>query len=414
MGLSDAMGGLLTAPLTSVTTCLGSLCGPCLATACCKFAGSGSVSGAYAARCTLLWLQALTALLAVILSSTNASWLPAACGKMDTFVADGLGICACDKLENRTSCMSDQLLYRVQASGFAVFLLLFLLSVSGCAQGASKSFTVAKFMGVVFLPFVFLFLPNDTFNAFGLFATVLAALFLVGQAVLLIDFGYSWNELWFSYARDAFSRQLNQRRQQMWLGAIIVASALLFVGSMATCVHVYQHAEGKAGLVVGAMVLAFILLLLSITTWCEHGAMLTSLVVMSYAMMIAYEAVSLQPDGPDFPAWVGLGVCAISLISFARGYGSSESSGGLAAAEVASAAAEAGEGAAEDSTPVDPKEFALQCGTHALAALYITAVMAPEVGDLTSGVHMAAVYISLALYGWTLIAPKVCTNRSFY
>lgn len=62
-------------------------------------------------------------------------------------------------------------------------------------------------MTIACLVFISLFLPNELWTAFGSWATALSAIFLVAQSIVLIDFGYTWNETWYKYALEARSRQ---------------------------------------------------------------------------------------------------------------------------------------------------------------------------------------------------------------
>lgn len=437
------MGALISAPLSAATTCLGSACGACLAAGCGRLAASGSVSSAKAAQCVLLWLQVFTAAVAWIASSTAGKWLPWSCGKLGAIGLDDLGVCECQGGGDELTCWSDQLVYRAEAAGVVVFCALCLMAVSGCAEGAAKSYAVAKFMVVLLLGVVSLFLPNSIFNAFGTLATSASAIYLVVQAVLLIDFGYSWNELWYSNALEAQRRNINRRGYKAWTGGLMAASAVLFIASVALSICLFLASSDAAarGVNLAAMITALLLLVVSILDWCEHGALLTSAVVMAYAVLLVSEALAVLPEGRSVrsPTWVGMAVCCVSLLSLARGSGSSASSAaprpseqqhpaGAALVEVESGGGAGGEGrsgadgtSGADATAAAPegeqggvgRSFATHCGVHGAAALYVAASLAPRAGTFTFAAHVAAVFASLLLYGWSLVAPKILTGRNF-
>mmetsp|Transcript_2499 Transcript_2499/g.5030 ORF Transcript_2499/g.5030 Transcript_2499/m.5030 type:complete len:423 (-) Transcript_2499:110-1378(-) len=422
------MGQVIAAPLGAIGTCLGACSGSCIAVGCGRLAGSGNLSSQRAARCVLIWLQLFTAAVALLSAATAHKWLPWTCGKLDDVGAGSLGVCECKGSADAQSCWSDQLVYRAELSGFGVFAALLVMTASGCAQGASRSHSVAKFMAVPVLCFALLFVPNAPLNGFGTFATAAAAIFLVAQALLLIDFAYAWNETWHGYAIMAQRRELSERGKKMWLGLILASSAALFVTAVVVSVWLYSAFPGSAGrgINMSALIIAFLLLLVSVTDWCEHGALLTSCVVLMYTVWLVLEALASEPNlpGQKPPVWPGLLLCAGSLAASAMGTELSGSSAGSAAlARSAGAAGRAEEGEAETEPPrgeegapvtgAEAKDFALHCSVHAAAALYVTSVLAPKAGQPQFVLHAIAIFTALLLYGWSLVAPKILTNRAF-
>lgn len=425
------MGAVLTAPLSAVGTCLGGCFGSCVATGCVQLAGSGNVSSERAVRCVLVWLQVFVAALALLLSETADQWLPQTCSKFSSIGVSDIGICSCMTFDEQ-NCWSNQMVYRSEVAGTILFSALAIMAMSGCANGAARSHSVAKFMLIVVMTFISLFIPNKLFSAYGSISTGASALFLVAQAILLIDFAYSWNELWYSNALNARRREIGQKGYRMWTGAMVLASAGWFVGSVAISIYLYVAFPETSGRAVNvcSMVLSFSLLIVSITDWCEHGALLTSAVVMAYTVWLICEALAIAPSGKqlELPSWAGLTLCAISLLSTSLGSGSCATSEAAVqmtstpAAQQESAAhageVEAGEagGAHEEADSFTGKKawmFAAYSGVHASATLYVAASLAPRTGTTTYGLRVTAIFVSLALYGWSLVAPKVLKNRRF-
>lgn len=330
------------------------------------------------------------------------------------------------------------MILRSEAAGTAVFLALMFMAISGCAEGAARSYSVAKFMAVVLLNFIAIFLPNSVFSGFGTVATAASALFLVAQAVLLIDFGYTWNEVWYGNALEARRREVGPKGYRMWLAAMLLASAALLLGSIIVSIYLLTKFQdsGERAFNVIAVLMSFVLLVVSITDWCEHGALLTSCVVIAYTVWLLCEAFSVAPSHPlALPSWAGLTLCAASLLSTAAGaggWGAAEEtapsasqtsavpapSGGAERAETPLAAAENGEAGREEAesaqmTSSEAWRFAAACGIHASAAIYVASSLAPRSGNATFGLRVTAVFASLCLYGWSLVAPKVLTGRRF-
>lgn len=418
------MGGLISAPLSAAGTCLGGCFGSCLATSCCKLAGSGTVSSVQASRCILIWLQAFITALAVLLASTAEQWLPWTCGKLDIVGMGELGVCEC---RADSKCWFDQLIYRTEASGVAVFLALVIMSVSGCAEGAARTYSVAKFMAVVVLVLISLFLPNTVWTVFGSWATALSAIYLIAQSIVLIDFGYTWNETWYKNALEANRRQVGSKGYRMWLGGMILSSAALVLGAVSMSIYLFVAFQDPSSRAVNvcAMILSVVLLIVSITDWCEHGALLTSAVVMAYTIWLICESLAVSPNETfKLPTWAGLVLCFFSLFStvLGSGFGGQETPAPQARA-AGLMEVEAGEAGSTTSQPEEASsprmnrsevwQFAAFCAIHAAAALYVASCLAARTGPTTYALRVSAIFISLVLYGWSLVAPMVLTNRRF-
>jgi len=421
------MGAALIAPFAGVGSCAASLCGGCLAAGCCKLATAGSTDTTKGARCVLFWLQVTAAVLSILLAWQPKSWLDSICNTIPD-----IGVCECYQGSTyQSSCYGDQLIYRTEGAVLVVYLFLLILSVSGCSKHAAKDCPAGKFLGLIVLIIVLFFVPNYIFSAFGSVAGCLSAIYLVAQTVLLMDFAYSWNEAWHSNAQTALSN-INSQGYRMWLIAIVVAAAAWFILSLVECILLCISFEtgGARALILITFFLAVALLVLSITEWCKHGALLTSCVVLAYLMWLAYEALTMLPyywsSSPSI--WyenlllrrIGLGVCTVSLTAFA--YSTSFSSREPAVhqaslAEQGEARTLATESHDEDVEDVpeglDTSDFAVQCSVHAAAAIYIASALAPARSPLTFAARTAAVAVSLLLYGWTLVAPMVMKNRAF-
>mmetsp|Transcript_63017 Transcript_63017/g.136838 ORF Transcript_63017/g.136838 Transcript_63017/m.136838 type:complete len:420 (-) Transcript_63017:163-1422(-) len=417
------MGALISAPLSAMGTCLGGCAGTFLASGCFHLAATGKVGSARAAKCVLVWLQVFTVLLAFLIGSTAKNWLPGLCDGLGNLHLGEVGICECRGRSDESRCWFPQVVYRMEASACMVLLGLLIMTVSGCAEGASRSRTVAKFMAVFIFGFVLLFIPNSPLDVFGTAATSASALFLIAQAVFLIDFGYSWNELWYSNALAAHRREIGVRGYWMWVAAVLVAAAVLIAGSLAFSVYFFVSFKStpERCLTAIAVLAALMLLAFSITNWCAHGALLTSAVVTAYTVWLVCEALAAAPHDPrpTLPAWLALAMSGVSLTFFAHSTGLASKSSAQSQALV-DAGGESGlaEGAADGEAAAgvsagEVKDFALQCVVHLAAALYVAASLAPVTGKAPFAFRSVAVFTSLALYGWSLVAPHILTNRSF-
>jgi hypothetical protein len=272
---------------------------------------------------------------------------------------------------------------------------------------------------------------------FGNLAGVLSAIYLVAQMVIVIDFGYTWNDVWYAKSRQRLMEQPGGAAMLRtadrghgpglpatpWTYGIMISSALLFLAALVVAIIlcVNFNAGGAIAIVIVTFVVTLVLLYISITEWCEVGNLLASCVVLLYSMWLAYEALAVMPETSTklLPWWFSLVICAASLVAFAYGTSSKATpeEGQARDLETTLPTGEAeGENAAEhDDVPegMNTGDFTKQCLIHASAAVYIASCWAPSRNSGNFAARVIALVLSLAMYGWTLIAPKVLKNRQF-
>jgi hypothetical protein len=360
----------------------------------------------------------------ILLSWKPKGWLDWPCEKIGFF--SDLGICECYGTDDDVSCYKDQIIYRTESSVMMLFVFLLILCVSGCARHAARDCPIGKFIVFVTLFVVMLFIPNAMLSVFGSAACAASSVYLVAQTILVVDFGYTWNEYWMAKSHEA-RRNLERTigDLSLWQIGLVAASLVLcIIAIIAAVILCISFPTGAArALVIGSFLAALALALVSIF-FAEHGALLVSALVMAYTMWLSYEALSMMPPSDSFtphllPQWISLLICALSLVAFAL-CASFGGQGKPAARDLQmSGQALAEQGAAVDESDddvvpgLDTWDFSVQCMVHAAAAVYIAASLAPARSNFTLTTRSIAVVVSLLLYGWTLIAPKVLTNRSF-
>lgn len=425
------MGAVAAAPLQMLSSFLGTCAGSCITAGCFKLAESGTVSTTKAVFCVLAWLQVLGLVLAVWANSASTDWLGVLCEKL-SFAGQGeLGVCGCIRTAEEGAvvpCWQKQLTYRATAASTTVFLFLLVLAVSGCASDAARLHIVGKYLALLLLWACSLALPNTWFEGFGAVATVAASVFLLVQSVFAIDLAYRWNEAWHDFAVEA-KRNLNQKREQMWYVALLVAALVLLACAVAWDVALWKTAV-EHRLVLGVAVLSLATLVLSITAWCEHGSLLTSAAMAFYGAWLLHEALgaSCAPgadtsSGGDvaerasrrvkllacmvYVAALGLGLVGASPTKVAGSSGKEGEEALLSAAK---------EDAAQAPSTQDNKGFALQCAAHAAVPLYACAALVPrqvQTGCLAFQCYAAVAVACPLLYGWSLVAPMVLKSRRF-
>lgn len=395
-----------------------------MATCCCKAAGAGRVNSTTAVRMLLVWLQVFTTCMALICAIHPWTWIGAWFCWIPGF-DNSIGPCYCNDevasalLEQSVhQCWMNQMIFRAECSGFLVFVFVLLLCVSGCSDTAAHGFPVGKFMAVVGFFLIFLFVPNSAFNFYGDAANILSSIFVIGQALLLVDVGYTVNE------KIMDNHTANARTvgaSNTWKIVILVVSALLFLGSVIGSGFLFANYDQSVWVVIVALVLSIAFGVLSVTcAWCPHGNILTSCIVMAYSVWLSYEAllaINLGAARPTFIKWVGLAIAAFSLFGSAFGNGLGLNGGdaevATALANVEAATTEegaAGEGASEGG-PFNKTDFIMQSIIHAACALYITTELSPFQSWLAFTFRSINVIAALLLFGFTLFAPKIFPDR---
>lgn len=362
------------------------------------------------------------------------------------------------------ACYRHQLVYRA-GLGIAVVYLGLLLSCTCGAKGANWANSNGFGFKLLFLPsffFLSLLFPNDFCTVVAQAFGVCAFGFLVLQMLLLIDFGYSWNEAWVANAQEEERREVMATGKR-WYVAILVSAGVLLLLAWTSLALMYSAFETTRDqwIISVTLVVPLLLLVLSITEWCEHGSLLTSSVVCAYVAWLAWSALAsgAKADGGSDGPWIrlfgglwGLATLVIACWSdqmevdaFHIQGGAGQSGGRSNAAaglmnvadtqqrppvedggESGTVAGPAGAQQTTAGAASVPQEdlaglmqgFALFFG----AACYLTVLFSDwsDADGAAKGaqaeaywVQISAQWCLLVLYAWTLCAPKLFPDRQF-
>jgi len=189
--------------------------------------------------------------------------------------------------------------YRWSFALFCFFILMALLTVGTTKAGAKihRSYWPIKILILIALFFSTLAISNEFLEAYREIARWASVLFLGMQILLLIEFGYSWNEKWLEYDE----RNECEGSCCGWKTAIIVCSAGMYIGSLALWIAMYVL-FGKEGcgaqltLTTLTIIVTLILTVIACSKLAPHGTLLTSGVVTLYASYLCYSALASNPD----------------------------------------------------------------------------------------------------------------------
>jgi len=211
---------------------------------------------------------------------------------------------------------------------FFAFLTLCTIGSSGFGARVHRGFWFLKAFTLVSLLVSTLFIKNDAMEGYREAARYLSILFLLMQILLLIDFGYSWNEKWLANDEESDAESCSR-----WKLGIILSAATLFIGSVAMWVFLFiqfghSGCPAQQTLISLTLIITIILTIISCTKIAPHGTLLTSSVVTAYATYLCYSALASHPDGQCNPfatrdtnsisdMLIGLLVAAISMAATA-------------------------------------------------------------------------------------------------
>jgi len=445
--------------LLSVFCC----CTSCLKAggSCCFSAGSSAVAGSrQASKATYVMLILFSGLLAWILSrygpDGDREWkqLDFRCGTDGDDVCSDVGI-----------------VYRISFLNviFMSFMLLLVQPVPTCTgerrfaplagDGFHTGFWAIKLLLYLGLMATIPFLPSDMFddpdNAYAWTARVLSGIFLILQTLLLIDFAYQLNEDWLARAYDG------DEENKGWVIGLIVISLFLFLGGAGITAGMFlQYGGCKTGITftiinIVAMVVYMLFTIFREKLTDQPGSIVPASVVFFFTSYQTWSATESLPDDPDcrpldngsdLIVFVGVVIAMLSLTWLAYtatrrtenlivgddGSGSSKGDyGGLYAVgnengRDVMARGEEDPEAGESSNPNDqyqdsPRVFYV---IMILASFYMAMILTnwgvvdttndnKAIGNVSAYVKISSAWLTILLYTWTLIAPRVLSGREF-
>eukprot|EP00824_Muranothrix_gubernata_P012967 TRINITY_DN27232_c0_g1_i1.p1 TRINITY_DN27232_c0_g1~~TRINITY_DN27232_c0_g1_i1.p1 ORF type:complete len:412 (+),score=89.71 TRINITY_DN27232_c0_g1_i1:100-1335(+) len=333
------------------------------------------------------------------------------------------GFDECDDEEEENTCLGRTAVYKVC---FCLFIFFCVLLVAQLPQMCSESGRWAGGMVIhsglwwlkvlVLIGFIvaMLWVPNQMFVNFAQFMRVASLLFILVQALVLIECAYKWNDLWVERGEE----------KKLWSIGVLVCGFLFIAGSIVMIVFCYIWYTRESGchlnkfLISSVLVLIILFSIAGITPLTDQGGILPSGVVAVYSVYFLWSALYNQSDSCNeilgdgtTEKWqlaVGLIILSTS-VSFA---GVSAGTGGGAFSL---------DRKTDDENGVNPMYFHAMM---ALASLYMGMVVTgwivegdsnskDNANDTALWVKMVSVWLTILLYCWSLVAPRILKGREF-
>ena len=365
--------------------------------------------------------------------------------------------------------MGNSGVYRATSTA-TLFFLLAAIAVK-LKPSFNREVWVAKYVIFLCLAAATIFIPNEPiFNEVYLnIARIGGACFILFQSVVFLDMAYNIN--------DSFVERSNKAEAEIagsgtkWLAVIILACAILFLGSLTAMGLMFYFFGGCAisnAFVSLTLVLSVVLTLAQLTG--ENGSLLSSAITCAYATYLCFSSLSRNPNEEcnpklgeeDFTGIVlGVGLTMISLGWTGWSYTASKATKEedsviltVDGAEAGGASSAKGEerkvngvvtgttsyGTSEDEGEApDTKQYTTEEESNkgfsnswklnlVLALISCWFAMAvtswgsiesggdranPEVGKVSMWMLIASQWLFMALYLWTLVAPRLFPDRDF-
>ncbi len=347
-----------------------------------------------------------------------------------------------------------------------LFFSAHVVAIGFASPAVARELHVSYF-GFKFLLFIPLFvgcffINRDRMREYADTARVISLIFLVVQAVAIVDYAYRVH-LW-----------MIEKREKVWDAINLGSSAALFVTSIIVIGFLFDWFTTGGDCHVEKFVISTVVISATLYTWfaltetCEHGALFPCACITAYAVWVCYTALISDPRrecnttirrAQDAETWqliVGVFFAAISVtfVCWALGDNASKlfgasgqnkddmetgpSDDGADTSDVkirnnASKSIESGERTSEDTTEnLTPDELSrlkfnalVFHGLMAVAGMYTTMLLtswtAQDYTDAESRqlsyesfwVKVVSLWLIIALFVWTLAAPVCFPDRDF-
>ena len=379
----------------------------------------------------------------VFLAIAITYWLSGALsstGWMSTLLRDFIH-CPAD---SDLSCLGVSSVYRISFALviFHIVILFFVFMRNGCSKVFNEEVWPFKVLFVVVACIGLFFLSNSFFQVYSKIAMVLSLFFLIFQIIMIIDLFYLWGANWINKYDEG---------QSCYMYLLIIATVLLYGGTIYWTVMSYKWFGGCGiGTFANTTNVVFIvlnaaLIFLGIN---PSGSLLTSAAVSCYSTYLIWSGLSNMNETCNsllteefttiFHLVFGLVFIITSLVYVSVG-DSDSSTGQVMVAK----------GALADKEPLqnDPdleermitrlRNYELKAYEgnsfiyfHLImlvACCYVAMLLTNWGSPVISGqaffqfqastlsmwIKIVAAWITMALYTWTLIAPRIFPDRDF-
>jgi len=358
------------------------------------------------------------------------------------------------------ACYAVYSVYRV-TFGLCCFHILFALLLIGVSsqndfrffiQGGSLLAWLVKVVLWLGAMVGMFFVPNVVFYYFAWISVFGACIFLLIQILLLIEFAYEWNESWVAkWHGETFQENKN------WFRILLAVTIGLLIATVGLTVvmYVFFGKDIACGLNIFfitfnfclCVIVAICAVLPKVQDWNPKSGLLQAAVCVLYATYLVWSAIMSEPSSTCNSLTGSTGADEVTIIigaiftfvavvySTVRAGSSSADTlkGKMPSVNESKKDIETGSHSSkDDDSSTDDADVGLEYNytffhlSFALGAMYICMLMTNWIviggtgGTLSIDSGMASVWVKiatgwvvLALYTWTVFAPKILSGRDF-
>lgn len=318
-----------------------------------------------------------------------------------------------------SACKGDNAVYRISL-GMMIWFLLIMLG-NCCSQKFHTGLWGMKITSLLIITTGLFFSPIVGQNGYIQFARIVSALFLISQLVYFVDAAYHWNAY---FADRAYGDHFEENKNWVALALMTCFFIMLGVAFANILMFIVYNYCTRQPLFIG---LTLFLIIVATTSQLNiddtDSSLVTSCIVSAYATYLCWSAVSADECNPEQKSseeqkWLAFGLSALSLIWSCYSAGTRDMTRKPLANEI-EYSDEDNEEEDQEEEIIDEQSMILFHASMATGAVYMSMLLT-NWGTI-AGHHSAAQmwvsivsqWVSMALYAWTLVAPKCCPNREF-
>ena len=331
---------------------------------------------------------------------------------------------------------------------FHLILGLICLCPSKITNTINEGAWPIKFLIVLGLFAVSFFIPEVFFKYYGYIAKGSSLIFIVFQILMLVDIAYAWNDKWLGIYD---STEEGSGTERCWGIILIIFTLIFFGGAIGMSVFLYLEYDSRTGdIILISMCIAAAVAYtgLSASPLVEHGSIFTCSIIFLFTIFLTWSALLSEPCEADgecessnadtlTQVFIGLGFMLLALFYLSASTTSSDQpqrednpiqqvSAPLKEQEDSHELLEGGE-EEQEAPQVTLQTFyfhLIMVFTSLYYAMLLTNWGNPYIGDETPeyfsgsnwmsyGIKVAGAWLGIALFLWSLIAPKICGDREF-
>jgi len=316
-----------------------------------------------------------------------------------------------------TACKGENAVYRISI-GLSIWFILIAFG-NLCLKKIHTGIWGMKLLSLIVIVIGFFFIPIVGQDSFVHIARVVSVIFLVSQIISFIDAAFHWNNY---FVGDNPSN---------WKIKLLLSICGFLVTSIVTCIVLlyanYNYCTRQQVFTTVTVFLVLFSTVIQLNTETE-SSLLTSCIVAAYAVYLCWSSISSDECNPGKQTDVQLTLaCFVTSISLAWTCYSAGTKDWSMKTEENEGEFEQGlievDEESEEETEVEEKEneqsMVIFHTIMATGSVYMSMLLtnwgtvSGHKSNAQMWVSIVSQWLSISIYVWTIVAPKICTNREF-